>query len=118
MEPKGYFLNEMAKFEFRSDICRYYINNFNERKRNECNIRVAASGGASDIIVCCIMDNNNISYGEVLGKMAEVNDWLKSANTPFYNDINNEIFVKGNSKFLGFYKVNGQEHYVFVEERE
>jgi hypothetical protein len=118
MESGGYFLNKMAKSEFIEDLCSYHINNLGNYFSPEViqnYIHEISALGLGSPMHYCIFINKPDSFS---GKMAEMKDWLKSSKTPFYNDINSEIFVEGNSKFLGFYKVNGQEHYIFVEERE
>jgi len=114
MDSKGYFLNEKVKSEVVRDMCSYYLNNMTPDKRNSFGFAASASGFYNAIDYC---ESGSI-HDMFRGEMAKMKDWLKSANTPFYNDINSEIFVEGNSKFLGFYKVNGQEHYIFVEEQE
>jgi len=145
MEPRGYFLNEMAKSEFSADICSYNINKLREFDDYEHRVSLAlyeskaewclnllerlslTPGGTSEHVYnpeeaklygseryYCVVNSTQDFFS---GKIAEMKDWLKSANTPFYNDINSEIFVEGNSKFLGFYKVNGQEYYIFVGEK-
>jgi hypothetical protein len=119
MKPGGYFLNENAKPEFGRNFCSYYMNNLDPATRAE--LETAAFLFNSNAISMCDNMNGIRPYTSKNGydlNAEEMKDWLKSENIPFYNDINSEIFVEGNSKFLGFYKVNGQEHYIFVEERE
>jgi len=110
MGSKGYFLNEKVKSEFVADMCSYYLNNMTPNERNSYGLDASGSGFNTAIDCCEAGSIQDLFRGE----MAEMKDWLKSENIPFYNDIVSEIFVEGNSKFLGFYKVNGQEHYIFV----
>ncbi|MDR2584434.1 MAG: hypothetical protein LBC75_13230 [Fibromonadaceae bacterium] len=114
MEPRGYFLNEMAQYgeQYGEDICNHYINNLSEEERN-LYIKQAEDNGYKEAITYCI---NNNKQGSFYGDAYEIKDWLKSMNTPFYNDIASEIFVEKNYRFLGFYQADEQEYYIFVNE--
>jgi len=114
MEPRGYFLNEMAQYgeQYGEDICNHYINNLSEDERN-LYIKQAEDNGYKEAITYCINNNKQDSfYGDTEG----IKGWLKSMNMPFYNDIASEIFVEGNYRFLGFYQADGHEYYIFVDE--
>jgi len=112
MEPGGYFLNEMAQYasgagsisQYGEDICSHIV---------VCDPIMATMLGTS-VTNCCqtMLIKEHLTYRGA----AAMKDWLKSMDTPFYNDIISEIFVGGNSKFLGFYQVDGQEFYIFVSE--
>jgi len=109
MEPEGYFLNEMAQYvsggQYEEDICSRIV---------VCTSLEAVSIGFRSAEDCC--RSRLIKEHPAFGGVAAMRDWLKSADTPFYNDINSEIFIEGNSKFLGFYRADGEELYIFVSE--
>jgi hypothetical protein len=53
------------------------------------------------------------------GTEAEGTDWLNARNisSAIFNKINQELFVKGNSAFFGFYPaVDGYLRYLYIEE--
>lgn len=117
MEPGGYFLNEMAQYASGRNGHQY--------KKDICN-RIAFVCTPEEMIIatlfpmdCCdikvpiydMYPNRDYNSNRDGGEMR---DWLKSVDMPFYNDINSEIFADGNSKFLGFYRVDGEERYISV----
>ena len=55
----------------------------------------------------------------ITGTPAEVTSWLNTRNisTAIFNAINQELFIKGNSAYLGFYPaVDGYLRYLYIEE--
>jgi hypothetical protein len=112
MEPDGYFLNEMAQYveQYGEDICSYYISNLSEYER-DLYINQALDSGYKEAITYCVKNNRQDHF---YGNREGMRGWLKSVKTPFYNDINSEIFVEENSRFLGFYQVDGQEYYIYI----
>jgi hypothetical protein len=64
-----------------------------------------------------ICGNKSESY--ITGTGAEVTSWLNLRNisTAIFNRINEELFIKKNSAFLGFYPaVDGYVRYLYIEE--
>jgi hypothetical protein len=111
MEPGGYYLNEMARYgayQYGEDICKYYIDH--HLSEDERNLYISQAGGRDYAIDFCIMNNEQKSFsGE------SIKDSIKSANTPYYDAINREIFVRKNNEFLGFfYSVDEQLYYIYV----
>jgi hypothetical protein len=112
MNPGGYFLNEMAQYggyQYGEDICNYYIDNLSEDERNSY---ISQAGGRDYAIAYCIRNNEQDHFHE--NNIENIKDRIKSANTPYYDAINREIFVRGNYKFLGFYQVDEQVYYILV----
>jgi hypothetical protein len=113
MEPDGYYLNEMAEYgdyQYANDICNYYIDNLNEEERD---LYISQAGGNRyRAINYCIKSNKQDHIHTI--DTNEIKNWLKSANTPFYEAINREVLDKFGS-FLGFYYVEEQEYYIYVE---
>ena len=96
-EPEGYFLNDNARYgsyEYGEYIC------------------ISRVGGRDSTIANCVKNDELDSFdGE---STEEMKKWLKSANTPYNDAINKEIFGKWNFDFLGFYSVDGQLYYIYV----
>jgi len=112
MSPGGYFLNEMAQYgsyQYGEDICKYYINNLSEEERN---LYIEQAGGRDKAINYCVINNEQDRFDGKGSK--ELKSWLKSANTPYNDAINREIFDKYNEVFLGFYYVGEQLYYIYV----
>jgi len=101
MESGGYFLNDNVQSEFEEDMCRYCISNLSDECLHYNNDVNSCIEGIQD---------NFLNYNST----KEMKNALKSLNTPFYNDIDRKIFVEWNNKFLGFYQIDGQEHYIYV----
>jgi hypothetical protein len=112
MEPGGYYLNEMVNGpQYANDICNYYIDNI--LSEEERDLYISQAGGSRYYAINYCIENNEQDHINT-NDTKEFKNWIKSANTPYNDAINKEVFDKYGGDFLGFYYVGEQEYYIYV----
>ena len=95
-------------------ICVAYANLFSEPLDDKY---IIADGTDMYLNMQSICGDKSESY--IIGTSIEVTNWLNLRNisTAIFDKINQELFTKNNSAFLGFYPaVDGYVRYLYIEE--